>query len=100
MGFDGIIPNTANIIPKLFNSLYEAASHGDVNTALEYQAKAEELSELVQNNRTMTRTIPELKTIMDHLNICAPYVLPPLEALSEREANRLVHNFNKLNLID
>ena len=98
MGFDGIIPNTANIIPKLFHSLYEAASIGDTKKAFKFQEKSEELSELVQNNRTMTRTIPELKAIMNHLDICTPYVLPPLEALSEKEAKILIHNFNKLNL--
>ncbi|MFC1784459.1 dihydrodipicolinate synthase family protein [Candidatus Neomarinimicrobiota bacterium] len=98
MGFDGIIPNTANIIPKLFHSLYKAASIGDTKKAFKFQEKSEELSELVQNNRTMTRTIPELKVIMNHLNICTPYVLPPLEALNEKEAKILIHNFNKLNL--
>lgn len=98
MGFDGIIPNTANVIPGLFHSLYEAAFNGNENEALKYQAKAEELSELVQNNRTMTRTIPELKAIMNHLNICTPYVLPPLEKLSEQEAEKLVNDFKSLDL--
>ena len=98
MGFDGIIPNTANVVPKLFQSLYEAAFNGNENEALKYQAKAEELSELVQNNRTMTRTIPELKAIMNHLNICTPYVLPPLEKLSEQEAEKLVNDFKSLDL--
>ncbi len=98
MGFDGIIPNTANIIPKLFNDLYEAAINGNENEALKLQAKAELLSELVQNNRTMTRTIPELKAIMHHLDICTPHVLPPLEKLPGREAEVLVKEFVKLNL--
>jgi len=99
MGFDGIIPNTANIIPKLFHSLYEAAFNGNEKEALEFQAKAEELSELVQNNRTMTRTIPELKAIMNHLNVCTPYVLPPLEKLGVDEAEKLVNEFIKLDIL-
>lgn len=98
MGFDGIIPNTANVVPKLFQSLYEAAFNGNENEALKIQAKAEELSELVQNNRTMTRTIPELKAIMNHLNICTPYVLPPLEKLDEQKAEKLVNDFKSLDL--
>lgn len=97
MGFDGIIPNTANIIPKLFHSLYEAAFNGKINEALKFQAEAEKLSELVQNNRTMTRTIPELKVLMNHLNTCQPFVLPPLEAVNEKEAEMLISNFKKLN---
>jgi 4-hydroxy-tetrahydrodipicolinate synthase len=98
MGFDGIIPNTANVIPKLFYSLYEAAFNGKIDEALKLQAKAEMLSELVQNNRTMTRTIPELKVLMNHLDICKPYVLPPLETISKKKAEILIHNFKKLNL--
>lgn len=98
MGYDGIIPNTANIVPRLFQSLYEAALNGNENEALKFQAKAEELSELVQNNRTMTRTIPELKAIMNHLNICSPYVLPPLEKLEEQKAEKLVSDFKSLDL--
>ena len=92
------LPNTANVIPKLFHSLYEAANNGKIDEALILQAKAEMLSELVQNNRTMTQTIPELKVLMSHLNICKPYVLPPLETISGKEAEMLIHNFNKLNL--
>ncbi|MFC1549996.1 dihydrodipicolinate synthase family protein [Candidatus Neomarinimicrobiota bacterium] len=98
IGFDGIIPNTANVIPKLFHSLYEAAFNGKIDEALKFQAEAEILSELVQNNKTMTRTIPELKVLMNHLGICKPYVLPPLEAISEKEADILIQNFKKLNL--
>jgi len=96
MGFDGIIPNTANIIPKLFQSLYEEAFSGNETEALKLQEKAEGLSELVQNNRTMTRTLPELKAIMNHLNICKPYVLPPLEKLGDKEATDLVNEYIKL----
>ncbi len=99
MGYDGIIPNTANIIPKLFQSLYEEAVNGNEIEALKLQSKAEELSELVQNNRTMTRTIPELKAIMNHLNICGPDVLAPLEKLGEGGAEKLVNEFIKLNLL-
>jgi dihydrodipicolinate synthase/N-acetylneuraminate lyase len=98
MGYDGIIPNTANIVPGLFQTLYEAALDGNENEALKLQAKAEELSELVQNNRTMTRTIPELKAIMNHLNVCTPFVLPPLEKLSSPETEVLINEFKKLEL--
>ena len=98
IGFDGIIPNTANIVPQLFESLYEAASSGNTDRALMLQEKSEKLSDLVQNNKSMTRTIPELKAIMDHLNICDPYVFPPLESLKKSESEQLFHKFNKLNI--
>ncbi|MFC2135967.1 dihydrodipicolinate synthase family protein [Bacteroidota bacterium] len=98
LGFDGIIPNTSNLIPGHFQSLYEAAINGNEEEAMKLQAKAEELSVLVQNNRTMTRTIPELKAIMHHLNICKPFVLPPLAKLSDSEAEVLVKEYKNLGL--
>lgn len=98
LGFDGIIPNTSNLIPGLFQSLYESAISGNEEEALKFQAKAELLSELVQNNRTMTRTIPELKAVLNHLGITKPYVLPPLEKLGDNEVEVLVKEYDKLNL--
>lgn len=98
MGFDGIVPNTGNIVPGLFQSLYESAFSGYKEEAKKYQAKAELLSTLVQNNKTMVRTIPELKSIMHSLGICEPYVLPPLEPLTKSEQEVLIKEYKNLNL--
>ena len=98
LGFDGIIPNTSNVIPSLFQSLYESAFTGNKEEAEKYQTKAEMLSELVQNNKTMARTIPELKTIMHSLGICEPYVLPPLASLTDSEQEALIKEYKDLNL--
>ena len=98
LGFDGIIPNTTNVIPSLFQSLYEAAFSGDEKQAMMYQEKAETLSKLVQNNKTMVRTIPELKAILNYLNICTPYVKPPLVGLTGKENEELIKNYISLNL--
>ena len=99
MGFDGIIPNTANVVPNLFQSLYEAAVNGNIDLANEFQFKADELGKLLQANKTMTQTIPELKALMKHLNICQQFVLPPLEAISNKSAELLIQKFNKLDLL-
>ncbi|MCX6168477.1 MAG: dihydrodipicolinate synthase family protein [Ignavibacteriales bacterium] len=98
LGFDGIIPNTSNVTPALFQSLYESAFKGDEQEAMKFQDKAEGLSKLVQNNKTMVRTIPELKAIMNHLGICTPYVLPPLVHLTENENKELIKNYKNLGL--
>ncbi|MDQ7817987.1 MAG: dihydrodipicolinate synthase family protein [Melioribacteraceae bacterium] len=98
MGFDGIIPNTTNVTPGLFQSLYEAAIKGDEKTAMEFQERAETLSVLVQNNKAMTRTIPEIKAILNHLNICKPFVQMPLVPLTEEENKILINEYSKLSL--
>lgn len=98
LGFDGIIPNTTNVTPGLFQSLYEAAIKGDEKTAMEFQERAETLSVLVQNNKPMTRTIPEIKAILNHMNICKPYVQMPLVPLTEEENKILINEYSKLSL--
>jgi 4-hydroxy-tetrahydrodipicolinate synthase len=98
LGFDGIIPNTSNVTPGLFQSLYEAAIKGDEKTAMEFQERAETLSVLVQNNKPMTRTIPEIKAILNHMNICKPYVQMPLVPLTEEENKILINEYSKLSL--
>lgn len=98
LGFDGIIPNTSNITPGLFQSLYEAAFKGDEKTAIDFQERAETLSVLVQNNKPMTRTIPEIKAILNHMNICRPFVQMPLVPLTDEENKVLINEYSKLSL--
>ncbi len=97
-GFDGIVPNPGNVAPALFHALYEAAVHGERGKAMKFQAQANKLIELVQKNKTMTRTIPELKALMNFLNICKPYVLPPLKSLTSDEAELLIQKFKQLKI--
>ena len=98
IGFDGIVPNTANLVPNLFQNLYESVLAGDMNTAAGLQAKADELGQLVQANKTMARTIPELKAILEHLGICERNVLKPLERLTDEYAQLIINRFNELDL--
>jgi len=98
IGFDGIIPNTGNITPSLFKSLYDHVIRGEDEFAIQLQNKAESLSKLVQNNKTMAQTIPELKTIMNYMNLCDPYVLPPLAHLDSRNREILFSEFTTLDV--
>lgn len=98
VGFDGIIPNTANVAPNLFQDLYQAAMAGDFDKAGALQLKAGEIGQLVQAGKTMTITIPELKAITRHLGVCGQHVLPPLKALEGPAADALVQNFLAINL--
>ena len=62
-GFDGIVPNPGNVIPAIFQGLYKAAVNSEKAKALKLQEKVNTLIELVQKNKTMTRTVPELKVL-------------------------------------
>jgi len=98
-GFDGIVPNPGNVTPAIFQALYKAAVNGEKEKASKLQEKVNTLIELVQKNKTMTRTVPELKVLMNHLNICKPYVLPPLKVLGDEDSKLLVQEFKKLNFL-
>jgi 4-hydroxy-tetrahydrodipicolinate synthase len=98
LGYDGIIPNTGNIVPGLFHRLYEAAVKGNRDEANELQKRADSLSDLIQKDKAMSRMIPELKALMASKDICKPYVLPPLEHLSEEDTQILLEKYKILDL--
>ena len=98
IGFDGIIPNTANVAPSLFQDLYQAAVGGDIERAIALQTTAGEIGKLVQAGKTMTTTIPELKAITKYLGVCDQHVLPPLVAKEGPEAEALINKFLAIKL--
>lgn len=88
-GSDGIVPSTGNLIPGLYQELYQAAIRGDSHRANELQEETDRISEWYQKNRDLSRSIPALKTIMSFHGLCAPYVMPPLYMPDEKEQNRI-----------
>lgn len=78
LGADGIVPSAGNFIPAMFCSLYNAALKGDSETAIYYQKKIDEISQIYQKDKILSESIPALKIIMNYLGLCEPYVLPPL----------------------
>jgi 4-hydroxy-tetrahydrodipicolinate synthase len=96
MGFDGIVPSTANVIPDRFYELYQAARQGDVKRSMELQAVVNPVAELHQKNRSVSWAISGLKVMMNEMNLCAPWVRPPLIRLGRDEEAELRDAFRKL----
>jgi len=89
IGFDGMVPSTANIIPRIFIELYQAASRGDKTTAMQLQIKIDSLVNIHQTNMLPTQVIAALKVIMSEFGFCEPSVLPPLSRLSAEQENQI-----------
>lgn len=89
-GFDGIVPNTANLIPELFTELYEAVCESDIDKALDIQGKIDIWANLYQKDRVLGDVFSALKILMHQQGLCQPYVLPPLNSLNDEDKANLI----------
>jgi 4-hydroxy-tetrahydrodipicolinate synthase len=97
-GFDGIVPSTGNIIPKVFSELYQAALNDDVKTTQRLQNLIDPVADFHQKDRKLGETIAILKLMMSRSQLCRPVVLPPLTRLSKEEEKRLIEAMPQLNV--
>jgi dihydrodipicolinate synthase/N-acetylneuraminate lyase len=89
-GFDGIVPNTANLIPRLFTELYQAVSDDHNDKALDLQKKIDTWANLYQKDRSLGDVFAALKILMHEQGLCQPYLLPPLSPLSDEDKASLL----------
>ncbi|CAG5016976.1 4-hydroxy-tetrahydrodipicolinate synthase [Dyadobacter sp. CECT 9275] len=101
LGADGIIPSTGNLTPHLYQVIYTSGGGHEGWLA---QEKADRISELYQKDRTLSRALPVLKTMMAAYGLCQPEMLPPMYPLT-RDEQRTVQSqtlslFGDLNQIN
>ena len=89
-GSDGIVPSTGNYVPQIYREMEEAAAQGNVEKAYKMQELSDYFGNIYQAGRTLGESLWALKVLMNELNLCKPIVIPPLQAQSDREAERLV----------
>ena len=101
-GANGIVPSTGNICPEMYVQMIEAVNREDEKSTLELQEKTDRISALYQKDRTLSQSIPALKTLMKTKGLCSGEVLLPMLAMSlHEEENYLVEvksELEKLNL--
>ncbi len=98
MGGDGIVPASGNLVPKLYQKLYEAAIQGDLSTADKLQQETDAISASYQKNRMLSDLIAALKSIMAHMGLCSPKVLPPLVETPKEELKNILLQLEKLKM--
>ncbi|GAA4730218.1 dihydrodipicolinate synthase family protein [Flavisolibacter ginsenosidimutans] len=95
-GGDGLVPSTGNFHPGLYRDLFEAAKNGNEEKALSLQKLSDTLGNLYQQGRTLGESLWALKVVMKELNLCEPFVLPPLYPQPDEEEKRLQAAFHEI----
>jgi 4-hydroxy-tetrahydrodipicolinate synthase len=84
-GANGIVPSTGNLYPDLYVQMINAVREGNEKAALELQEKTDRISALYQKERTLSQSIPALKTMMKMKGLCSGEALPPMLTMSKPE---------------
>lgn len=84
-GADGIVPSVANLVPELYQHLFESAKKGDFETANKYQEMTNLVSSYCQSGRNVTGAIPALKALMSIKGLCGLQVMPPMMRMNKSE---------------
>jgi 4-hydroxy-tetrahydrodipicolinate synthase len=97
-GSDGLVPSTGNITPKLYQDMMEAFESKNNQELDRLQILTDEVSAVYQKDRNLSQSLPALKVMMAAMNLCLPYVLPPLQRLGAEEERLISDKIKVLNL--
>lgn len=93
LGSDGIIPSTGNVVASIYKTLVEAVAKGDEATAYAMQQLSDDIGAIYQGGKTLGESLWALKVLMQSKGLCEPYVMPPLQGMSEVEQKSLLEKF-------
>lgn len=96
-GSDGLIPSTGNLVPGIYETMWNAVRHGDHRTATEMQALSDAYGNVYQGGRTLGESLWALKKLMQEEGICQPYMMPPLQPQSAEEERKLKEAYKHVN---
>jgi len=103
-GSSGIVPSSGNLIPHLYVELFQAARKKDQQETAHLQGLADQVSRIYQEGRNLGQALAALKVMLSEMNLCKPYMLPPLDRLSASEEDSVIQQmkisgvFSKINL--
>jgi len=98
LGADGIVPSTGNIVPEMYQQLYERVVGGDQSVGQELQEQTNRISNIYQQDRTLGQSLAALKMMMSILGLCGPTMMPPLQAMKEQQQMQLREQMEGFNL--
>lgn len=100
LGGNGGVCGGANVHPRLYVSLYEAARDRDLDRALHLQRQVEQLSgRLYGVNRTPGAVLKGIKTALAYLGICEDATAEPLQRCSAAERTAIGQHLGELGLL-
>ncbi len=97
LGGHGGVSGGANIFPRLFVSLYEAAHAGDLKRTRELQVLALIVGDkLYRIGKHSSAIVKGIKCALKHLGICDDFMAEPFHKFREPERNRIEQAMNEL----
>jgi len=97
-GSDGLVPSSGNLVPKMHREMIEAAQLEDTQKLEQLQKQTNDILDVYLKNRSLGQSLPALKVMMNSLNFCKPYVLPPLEMPNDDEKKLILKQMESLNI--
>ena len=97
LGADGGVNGGANMFPKLYVDLYNAAVDRDFETISRLQKKVLEISSLIYTvGKYGSSYLKGLKCALSVMDICDDYMSDPFHKFKQNERERIMHNMEKL----
>ncbi len=100
LGADGIVPSTGNLVPAMYQQLFEKARQGNHQDAQKLQELTNQVSSVYQANRSLGQSLAALKMMMSIVGLCGPTMLPPLETLGAGQKTEIENQMRKLDVFN
>lgn len=94
-GADGGVNGGANIFPKLFVDAYEAAVEGDEERMEALQLRIDQLQEIYDVGRNVSRFIKGTKCALSVLGVCSDFMAEPFERFRIEERQQIQRIVNE-----
>jgi dihydrodipicolinate synthase/N-acetylneuraminate lyase len=98
LGFDGLVPSSGNLEPKLWREFYDKARAGQWDVVEALQTRLNAIAQEFQNGRSLGESLAALKAMMAGRGLCGPTVLPPLHTLDCSARETAQRNLSALTL--
>lgn len=99
LGGDGGISGGANLHPRLFVEMYDAANSGDTNRVAQLQLQIDELGEIYEVGQHISAVIKGLKCALSLAGICDDFMAEPFHRFRSGKRENVHDILCKLNLI-
>ncbi len=73
--YQGIIPSSANLNPKLYADLWHARQQGDTATVMRLARESAQLGELYQGGQSLYQSLAKLKQLLNRQSLCGATLL-------------------------
>ncbi len=80
-GYDGVVPSSGNLAPRLWQQFDQAALAGDWAAAEKFQQQLDVIAGILQKGRSLAQFLAAMKAALHLRGLCTPAMLPPLRAM-------------------